>query len=330
MLLTSFRLLLCCILAAPAAMAASDTLPPLKARPASLCDASQDCQPNGHIRLLGVLNLPSLELGRLRFSQLSGLAWDEHDGILYTVSDKGALFGLLPVFRNDRLVDVSLVSAAALLDPKTGKPVKWRRSDSEGLEILNARRQHGPAELLVSFEGEPRLAIHRPDGSVVAEPPLGSPLNDLAQYRYNRMLEGVCVHPREGILTAPEEPMSIDYGTSRLYRQDGHSWQLPAARGGIVALECLPDGDILVLERDFSTLSLSTAITLWRIQLPPGTPPGQLLAGSVVAALNSSDGLKLDNFEGLARHRDNRYFMVSDDNDLFLQRTLLIYFELSP
>ncbi len=44
--------------------------------------------------------------------------------------------------------------------------------------------------------------------------------------------------------------------------------------------------------------------------------------------LDSGKGHQIDNFEGLARHRGNRFFLVSDDNDLFLQRSLLMYFEL--
>jgi hypothetical protein len=33
-------------------------------------------------------------------------------------------------------------------------------------------------------------------------------------------------------------------------------------------------------------------------------------------------------FEGLTRHRGQRFFMVSDDNRRTLQSTLLVYFEL--
>ena len=47
-----------------------------------------------------------------------------------------------------------------------------------------------------------------------------------------------------------------------------------------------------------------------------------------MATLDSDHGLQIDNFEGLARHQSNRFFMVSDDNSVFIQRTLLVYFEL--
>jgi len=314
-----------------AASAAQEPLPPLKARPLSLCDSPPTCEQVGGIRVLGMLELPSLDVAGHKLSQLSDLAWDDDDGVLYAISDRGILYGLRPAFEQDRLAGVRLISAAPLIDPKTRKPVRFRRSDSEGLDILNGRNgRHGDAELLVSFEGEPRLARHRPDGSVIAEVPLSAPLNDIGQYRYNRMLEGVCVHPREDILTAPEEPLLTDNGAARLYRQDGRSWPLPMPRGGIVALECLPNGDVLVLERDFTTIALRFVITLRRVHLPEKAATETMLKSEVIAVLDTADGLTVDNFEGLTRHRGNRFFMISDNNDVFLQRTLLMYFELLP
>ncbi|HCB12317.1 MAG TPA: hypothetical protein DEP36_01915, partial [Gammaproteobacteria bacterium] len=38
----------------------------------------------------------------------------------------------------------------------------------------------------------------------------------------------------------------------------------------------------------------------------------------------------LDNFEGLTRYQDQRFFMISDDNCSAWQSTLLVYFELLP
>jgi hypothetical protein len=46
-------------------------------------------------------------------------------------------------------------------------------------------------------------------------------------------------------------------------------------------------------------------------------------------SLNAIGGWQIDNFEGLAHHQDNRFFTVSDNNDLFVQRTLPLYFELT-
>jgi hypothetical protein len=315
--------------AAPAAGAAGERLLPLNTSAYSLCADDDACTRLGKVRLLGALVIPSRTVGGKRLASLSGLAWDEDDGTLYAVSDKGQLFGLKPEFRNGELRDVKLASSAGLIDPATRKPARYRRSDAEGLDILHGRNgRTGDAELVVSFEGQPRLARHRPDGRVIAEIPLSPPLNDLNQFRYNRMLEAVCVHPREGVLVAPEEPLNGDRNAPRLYRTDARSWRLPTSRGSIVAMECLPDGDVLMMEREFSPITLHIVVILRRLRLHPSVPFDQLLESEVVAVFDNHDGLNLDNFEGLTRHRGNRFFMVSDDNDTLLQRTLLVYFEL--
>lgn len=321
-------LLLALLAVAPAtASRAQDSLPPLNARAIDLCEPPATCERIGKLRLLGALELPSRSVNGMRFSGLSGLAWNEDDNLLYALTDHGVLFQLRPVFRNGQLADVTLLHAATLIDPRTRKPVKWRRSDSEGLDVLNGRNgRKGDAELIVSFEGEPRIARYRPDGQFIAEVPLSGPVRDIRNYRYNKMLEAVCVHPREGVLTAPEETLNGE--TARLYRADGGSWRFAPSRGGIVALECLPGGDVLVMERDYSTLTLRWIITLRRLRLSAGTPADRLLADETLVVLDSGQGLHIDNFEGLARHHGNRFFMVSDDNDVFIQRTLLVYFEL--
>jgi len=46
-----------------------------------------------------------------------------------------------------------------------------------------------------------------------------------------------------------------------------------------------------------------------------------------LAKMNSHKGWDVDNFEGLSRVGKNRYVMISDVNDNFYQKTLLIYFE---
>lgn len=323
-------LLLALLVAAPVTSRGQDSFPSLEAKVVPLCEPESACEHIGRLRLRGALELKARTVNGARFSGLSGLAWDDDENILYALTDHGVLFHLRPVFRNGQLADVRFLHAASLLDPRTRRPVRWRRSDSEGLDIINGRNgKKGDTELLVSFEREPRIVRYRPDGTYIADVPLPAALRDIHRYRGgNTMLESVCLHPREGILTAPEKPLDDETSTARLYRMDGGSWRFPASPGGIVALECLPEGNVLVMERVYSSLSLHWIITLRTLRLPPGTPLDSLLVTETVTTLDSDKGLHIDNFEGLTRHRGNRFFMVSDDNDVFIQRTLLVYFEL--
>ena len=78
----------------------ADTPTELETRYVALSENLKLGDRTGHIRFLGMLQLPNPTLDGMRFSQLSGLAWDDDDGILYAISDRGFLFHLQPVFEN--------------------------------------------------------------------------------------------------------------------------------------------------------------------------------------------------------------------------------------
>ena len=286
----------------------------------------------GKIRFRGMLELPGITVDGKRFTQLSGLAWDEDDGILYAVSDKGNLFHLKPVFTNQVLTGVKLLKAVSLQEVGNHKPLKGRRADAEGLEIHKGRNgRRGDAEVVISFERFPRIVRYRTDGRAVRAYPLPAPLNDIKAYRNaNKATESVCLDAKHGLLTTPEAPLNnMEDGYTRIFSLSGKSWVYPLAKGNrIAALECLGNGRVLVLERDYGRLFGRGVVSLKKTTLP-GNPPSSIpVSVETVVTLDSRKGFQIDNFEGLTRHRGNRFFMISDDNDLFVQRTLLLYFEL--
>jgi hypothetical protein len=282
-----------------------------------------------NIRFLGMLSIPNtiLENG-LRLGQLSDIAWDDQAGVLYTISDKGALFHLRPKFAGDILVGLELLRAVPLRELKTGQPLRQRRADAEGLDLV--RRPDGSAELLVSFERFPRIVGYHPDGHGIAERRLPTPLADAKAYSNdNNMLEAMCHDPLFGIITMPERPLKKEIaGYNRLYDFVGRSWGYPLSDDdSVVALECLGNGDVLVLERDLGTVFWNFRISLRRVHLPAEITDTPLDVETLMV-MDTRKGFQVDNFEGITRHRGKRFFMISDDNDLFLQRTLLLYFEL--
>lgn len=87
----------------------------------------------------------------------------------------------------------------------------------------------------------------------------------------------------------------------------------------------LPDGRVLVINRRIDLPFRWTAV-LTLID-PRGVKAGQVLAGREIARFAAP--LTVDNYEGLAITREGAatiLWMVSDDNQLFLQRTLLLKF----
>ncbi len=284
------------------------------------------------IRLLGVLRLPQVTVNGLPLRELSGLAWDEDAGLLYAVSDKGMLFHLRPVFSDDRLSDVEFVTAYPLRDAD-GRPLRGAFIDAEGLAIINGDNGvPNDSQLVISFEERVRIARYRPDGRWLGDEPLPPPLQDSRAYADpNLALESVTIDPQWGLLTGPEQPLRGEApGYVPIYAQNGRRWLYPlhsAPASSLVAMESLPDGSLLTLERAFVSLLRPFVISLRRTRL---LADQTLLKVENVAVFDTSDGWLLDNFEGLTQHRDHRFFMVSDDNTNPLQSTLLVYFELLP
>lgn len=283
------------------------------------------------IRFLGMLQLPNPVVDKMRFSQLSGLAWDDDDGILYALSDKGFLFHLQPVFRNGALTGLKLLKAVHLRELGNNKPLRWGNADSEGLEILRGRNgRKGDAELLISFERLPRIVRYRPDGYAIDEYTLPTPINNAGNYQNaNKMLESVCQDPRLGILTAPELPLKGErVGYTHIFSVGGKSWLYPLpTRNRITDMDCLGRERVMLLESNIENVLGRLTVSLKIATLPENPSPADPVSVETLVTFDTDKGHQIDNFEGLAHQRGNRFFMVSDDNDLFIQRSLLMYFE---
>ena len=283
------------------------------------------------VRFLGMLQLPNPTVDGMRFSQLSGLAWDDDDGILYALSDKGFVFHLQPLFQNGALAGLKLLKAVHLRELGSDKPLRWGRADSEGLEVLRGRNgRKGDAELLISFERFPRIVRYRPDGYAIDESPLPAPLDDAKIYQDpNKMLESVCQDPRLGILTAAELPLKGERaGYTHIFSLGGKSWLYPLpTRNRITDMDCLGRERVMLLESNIENTLGRLTVSLKIATLPEIPSPAEPVPVETLVTFDTEKGQQIDNFEGLAHHRGNRFFMVSDDNDLFIQRSLLMYFE---
>jgi len=319
--------------AALCATALADNTLPMRLETESLALANTpENAIRGRLKPLGMLVIPSVVVNGQRLSQLSDLAWDDDEKLLYALSDKGVLFHLRPRFSQGQLAGLEL-RRIAVLRGEGGRALKPIERDAEGMDIVNGRNgKRGDAELLISFERQPRVWRYRPDGTFVRAYDLPAELNDSEAYQgKNKMLEAVCYDRELGLVLAPELPLVGEPpGTTRLFGLGGKSWRYdiePDHR--ISAVECLGNRRVLVLERAFKGLFQESTVTL-NIATLPNTPAVVGVATvEGIATLDVADRFHIDNFEGLTRHRGNRYFMVSDDNDLFLQRTLLLYFEIT-
>jgi hypothetical protein len=285
------------------------------------------------IRLLGTVELLATSFDGVALGGLSGLAWDEDESRLYALSDDGAVFHLRPHIEAGILSRVDVLAAYALRG-RDGRPLEGRHADAEGLVVQGADNgTRGDSVLAASFERFPRIVRLRPDGRFVDSLRLPEELRDIGRYaRPNKALESLAWFPRHGFVTAPERPLSDDGdGIVAIFALDGGRWRYPLAatpNASLVALEALPNGDLLALERGHGLMFLPLVITLRHTRID-WSASDSLLTVATLAVLDTSQGWSVDNFEGLTRHRGLKFFMVSDDNFNHLQKTLLVYFELA-
>jgi hypothetical protein len=281
------------------------------------------------IRLLGVLRLANVSRDSIEISELSDLAWDEDEQLLYAVSDQGYLLHLQPIFKNGIIDDLLLSGKHVLLD-NNGVSLQGNNADSEGLDIIRSNNNiKGDSELLVSFERNPRIERYSSQGTFLGGYRLPAELVSIKNYlSKNKSLESVALHPEHGIITAPERPLTnANKKIFTLYNLQGDKWAYPPLYpdiSAITSLATLTNGNLIILERIYSNKysPISVAIRELILSEMDDTPEIKTLA-----LFKQDDGFLIDNFEGLAHHKDNRFFMISDNNENFFQKTLLMYFE---
>ena len=278
------------------------------------------------IRILDQKELSFLEVDGVKFSEISDLAYYKKTNSLYMVSDEGKLFEFKAVF-TDKIKILEPVRAGKLLKKNGKKFKKWRR-DSEGMTL------DGKGRLLISFEEKAKIGwFHKNSdkyGRMIRKYKLPKKLRKIKNFRSkNKSLEALAWHPRYGILTAAEWPLKRDSKKRQtIYSLGGREWHFkaePEGNSAVSAIEVMDDGNILVLERSFTGYMNPFIVTLKKVYIDlckKGMCPTKILA-----KMNSHKGWDVDNFEGLAKVGKHRYVMISDDNDNFFQKTLLIYFE---
>jgi len=265
-----------------------------------------------------------------RFGGLSGL-WRSPDGVrLVAITDNG--FWLTATVRSEggRIVALDGAELAPILGA-SGRPLhRSRYYDTESLTIadgvayIGVERTHDVLRFEFGREGVAARA------RIVAVP------REVKRLPNNRGLEAIGVvpagHPLAGAVVAISERSGSDDeptlglilggrqpGLFKVVRHDGYD---------ITDMAFLPGGDMLLLERWYRPLR-GVGMRIRRIA-GASLKPGALLDGSYL--IEADLGQEIDNMEGLCVHQDGSktvLTLISDDNFSFIQRTVLLEFELA-
>jgi hypothetical protein len=278
------------------------------------------------IKILDQKQLSFTHIDGIKFSEISDIAYYEKVKKLFLVSDEGKLFTFNAQF-TEKIEDLQPLSAVKLTKKNAKKFKKWRR-DSEGMTL------DGKGRLLISFEGKAKIGwFHKNSnmyGNMIRTYKLPRQLRNPKNYRSkNKSLEALTWHPKYGILTAAEWPLKKENKKRHtVYSLNGKKWYFkaePEGKSSVVAMEVMDDGNLLILERSYTGLMNPFIVTLKKVYIQ--NCKKKMCKTKVLAKMSSHKGWDVDNFEGLARVAKHRYVMISDDNDNFFQKTLLIYFE---
>ena len=190
-------------------------------------------------------SIPATRMNGIRIDEISGLAWDEDEQVLYAVSDNGSVIHFRLKLGSDTIVAIEPVFAAHLAEAEA-RGSRRRKLDAEGLTLLNADNgRAGDTELVVVTEREPRFIRFSPAGAILGETSPPTPLEDRRNYRGSKALESVANHRGHGLLTAPESPLKGQPEDRHSIYASGRRWsiarQAPDSR--LKALDVLPDGN---------------------------------------------------------------------------------------
>jgi len=281
-----------------------------------------------NFKVLGLVQLKQNAGPDFPLMEFSALAWDNDEQQLILLSDRGFIVHTKPEFEYDRFINLVFIAYHHLQDNK-GNKLRHKSADSEGLALINADNGiQGDTELIISFERKPRIVQFSSTGKFIAKHSLNNPLSDIDNYAgANKALEAITIHNTFNIITGPERPLQVSNSNQlSLHTLNNESWQFTPdneAYGSLVGLTTLPDNRLIALERIFSSVFAGVSNAIHLVTLNQGS-----IRAEKIASLDPSASYLNDNFEGITWHKKNHFFIISDDNDNFFQKSLLVYFEI--
>ncbi len=258
---------------------------------------------------------------------LSGMVISADGELLTAIADTGRWYRIgLEHDSAGRLTGFMGAESGWLLNTEGQPPKKKVNGDAESITALPE------GNFLVAYENKHRLWLYKKpaeghaleQAAVVAGAPAG-----IAKLPRNGGIEAMARLPSGEYLLLSESGLTDDGDRLGWIGRRGSWAELRLAPMGSFEpsdLALLPDGDLLLLERRVSLLEGFVN----RLSLIEGATvkPGAVLQPHELAILSAP--LSVDNFEAVAARRapdgSTLIYVLSDDNQRLLQRTLLLQF----
>ncbi len=266
------------------------------------------------------------------FGGYSALALSASGDKMLAVSDAGTWLRADLDYDGRFLKGLSNAVIGPLLG-ENGKPLSnFSRRDAEALVLKDGSVEKGKA--YVAFEVDHRIERYPFDADRFG-PPDGAVRIPDQTLMGNAGIEALAI-----LKAAPSKDSLLAFSQERRDRSNAlQGWLIGGPNPGPLTLKdignytitdmaALPGGDIAVLERRF-TFTDGLHVRIRRIAAS-AIKPGAVLQGEIL--LQSAGNLNLDNMEAIAAHAsaDGQTILtvMSDDNFMSLQRTLILQFAL--
>jgi hypothetical protein len=260
---------------------------------------------------------------------LSGMVVSADGKLLTAVADTGRWYRIgMEHDSAGRLTGFMGAESGWLLDTQGQPPKEKVYGDAESITALP------DGNFLVAYENRHRLWLYKQpaEGNPLEQPAVvaGAPAG-IAKLPRNGGIEAMARLPSGEYLLLSESGVTDDGDRRGWIGQRGTWAELRLAPMGSFEpsdLALLPDGDLLLLERRVSLLEGFVN----RLSLIDGAAvkPGAILEPRQIAILAAP--LSVDNFEAVAARQapdgSTLIYVLSDDNQRMLQRTLLLQFRL--
>ena len=272
-----------------------------------------------------------LESEAKAFGGFSSLRMEPDGARFIAVSDRGTWLRGRIVYRDGRPAGIADAEMAPILGPD-GKPLASRNwFDSESLTQRDGTLYVGieRVEKILRFD-------YKRDGLLARGQPIPVP-GDFKTLRNNQSLECLATPPKgsphdDKLIAVTEESLD-DAGNLRSFLLNGTDVArfTVKRRDDFDISDCvvMPPNDLLLLERRFSLLRGGLSMRIRRVPLA-SIKPGAVVDGKNL--IEADLGYEIDNMEGIGLHRtasgETILTLISDDNFLPFQRTLLLQFAL--
>jgi hypothetical protein len=263
------------------------------------------------------------------FGGFSELHVDPDGSHFVSASDRGIWLRGRIVYRDGKPAGIADAEMAPMLGADGRSLISHGWFDSESLTERDGM-------LYVGFERVEKIVRfnYRRDGLAARGEPIPVP-PDFKTLENNQSLECLAAPPKgsplsDKLIVVTERSLD-DAGNMRSFLLDGKNVERFTVKrhDDFDVSDCvvLPPGDLLLLERRFALLHGGLSMRIRRIPLA-SIKPGTVIDGTNL--IEADLGYEIDNMEGIGVHRNASGEMIvtliSDDNFLPFQRTLLLQF----